>query len=528
MQNLSKIDTAKDLVTKEWVEAQDFLPSSAFTKNGIKNALGIADWALAASKPSYDDVYLKLAGGTISGNLTVSGQFKAQTSLASVSLLSNIFDVNASLKVQPGWNLYLNGEAIMKWSDLKSKITYSFSEIGSKPTSLDGYGITDAVRTGSNFDATSQKPWILGYSNTAHGWKGAGPAMIWGTPGYYTRLNVLNENTDDPQLFISNVYENQEKGWAKIVTDKNISNHSISHTSLRNWKPSDAGAKMGYVYGDNGWATNGAAMSFPIGNYTGLFNFTSRSDKANDLYIAANVGGTVSPWTKILTEANIANSTALDSRYLKLAGGTIDGSLTINGRLVGQAISNPINANVTNKWRFIYADNGIYLQAGTSDGNTPGNLYFSGYTGVAANKITFKGLTSEFSGNVAIGGSLTITGNGITLGGKTISNWNQVRMGASVLIPMTGTQILYPNEHYTYVETLTSSSNISFTLTDDTSGVSVTKIYYIVFQTGSTTPTFTFNRTLYWKDGKNLTALAANKRYRIVIDKDLATLETYS
>ncbi|MBQ2371565.1 MAG: hypothetical protein II289_00150 [Bacteroidales bacterium] len=508
MQNLSKIDTAKDLVTKEWVEAQDFLPSSAFTKPGIKNALGISDWALAASKPSYDDVYLKLAGGTISGALLVNSTLTTSGSIY----------CNANIKINAGGKLILgNDEGITSWSDLKSKITYSFSEIGSKPTTLDGYGITDAVRTGSNFDATSQKPWILGYSNTAHGWKGAGPAMIWGTPGYYTRLNVFNENTDDPQLFISNVYANQEKGWAKIVTDKNIasysialdsngkellptdskakasyvyggngwktagpamifpnggysglfnfgmsnpqtnpnvspslfininyggtlgpwtevitdkniSNHSIANNSLRDWKPSDAGAKMGYVYGDNGWATNGAAMSFPKGNYTGLFNFTSRSGTANDLYIAANVGGTVSPWTKILTEGNIG-TTSLPK---------------------------------------------------------------------------------------------------INLNGRTISNWDQVRMMAYALLATTGSQTLYPNAHYTFMSALTSSSNLSITLTDDTSGESITKIYYIVFRTGSTTPTFTFNRTLYWKDGKSLTSLAANKRYRIVIDEDLATLETYS
>ena len=583
MQNLSKIDTAKDLVTKEWVEAQDFLPSSAFTQPGIKNALGIADWALAASKPSYDDRYLKLSGGTINGVLSLAdelrgrplanpvkeyvisqwrfisagdtvylqagtangntngnlafsgysgqaaediyfnakssrfnGSWSVQTSLASVSLLSNIFDVNASLKIQSGWNLYLNGEAIMKWSDLKSKIAYSFSEISSKPTTLSGYGITDAVKQGVNFAPTSAtSPTIIGYSGIGEGWPAGGPAMRWGIDGYYARLQV-ELNTNNPRLLLSGVYNNTAYEWVEILTDKNFSSFGIANMS------NNASGSANDILTSS---VNGVVESLtnvPI-YYGNLLTFAPKNafyqsqliiNYQSDMAIRCR-DGKWSDWAKVVTDKNFA-SYGVKAGNFNTTGSAND--ITVPS-IVGDFES-------LQNMPFHYCN---VLTITTTPHYYVGQIAID-YTGrMAVRGQDYDGVTWSSWRTVLDTNNIGTTSlPKINLNGWTISNWNQVRMGASVLIPMTGTQILYPNEHYTYVETLTSSSNISFTLTDDTSGVSVTKIYYIVFQTGSTTPTFTFNRTLYWKDGKNLTALAANKRYRIVIDKDLAILETYS
>lgn len=90
MKNFGKIISDKDVITKEYLDSKGYISaitskmvtdalgftpfdSAAFTKASIKNALGIADWALAASKPSYDDRYLKLSGGTITGSLISEG-----------------------------------------------------------------------------------------------------------------------------------------------------------------------------------------------------------------------------------------------------------------------------------------------------------------------------------------------------------------------------------------------------------------------------------------------------------------------
>lgn len=101
--NGSSVLTASDLddygfltsITKSMVtSALGYTPfnSASFTKSNIKSTLQISDWALASSKPSYsyseingapdnlsdltDDIlngyYLKLTGGTITGNLTVN------------------------------------------------------------------------------------------------------------------------------------------------------------------------------------------------------------------------------------------------------------------------------------------------------------------------------------------------------------------------------------------------------------------------------------------------------------------------
>lgn len=89
--------------TQDWVEGKKYLDgitsamvttalgytpynSANFTKTNIKAALGISDWALAASKPSYNyseinetpdlSVYLPLEGGTISGSLAVNNTLR--------------------------------------------------------------------------------------------------------------------------------------------------------------------------------------------------------------------------------------------------------------------------------------------------------------------------------------------------------------------------------------------------------------------------------------------------------------------
>jgi hypothetical protein len=538
MKNFGKIISDKDIITKEYLDSKGYISainskmvtdalgftpfdSAAFTKAGIKNALGIADWALAASKPSYDDVYLKLAGGTINGNLTVSGQFKAQTSLASVSLLSNIFDVNASLKVQPGWNLYLNGEAIMKWSDLKSKIAYSFSEIGSKPTTLSGYGITDAAKAGFRFDSIQTGDVnIIGWVEAANNWKGQGAGMLVGQKNYYTRINITGEN-DAPTMYLSRIHSGVAYDWVKVITEKNIGKHSIEDVpASSNPLPTDTRAFTTYAYVANGWYTSGPALAFPSSNYKGLIQMAYGAGNSHmRMFISGvrpEVSGNVLPWTEVMTAKNI------DTLAMSLGQSNISSSHNINDLAPGAytMIGGPTNAptGVGDGSLLVITDKGKYFGSQIVIGWN-GQMYFRGRESSAWKDWRIALDTTNIG---------TTSLSKINLNGRAITNWNQVRMTAYALPATTGSQSLEPNAHYTFSNTLTSSSNISITLTDDTSGEVITKIYYIVFRTGSTTPTFTFNRTLYWKDGKNLTSLAANKRYRIVIDNDLATLETYS
>ena len=418
----------------------------------------------------------------------------------------------------------LNGTTITSWAGLKNHLNFAFSEIGSKPTTLEGYGITDAVYRSYNFDATSTKPWVLGYSHSSYGWKASGPAMLFGTGDYYARLNVAQEGTDNPTAYLSLVHAGVEYGWAKVLTEKNIRSHAIEIAPASEHRATtDNSAFATYAYGDNGWPESGPALAFPNGNYKGLLNisigngesaptrlwissvregtqqpwievltdknqgvmqargrlgatdantlfsagsyefwggaetanspsgyatllvsrgiannlyFTSQllTDAQGHLYSRMNEGGGTDnwkPWRTILDDNNISSyaisQSAADSRYLKLTGGTISGSIVVLGdittqyELRGKPISNPINANVLSQWRFIASGDTTYLQAGTSSGDTSGNLVFSGYSGRPANNLLFNASTIEFSGSATVYGPLSVTGN-VSSGAQIIIN----------------------------------------------------------------------------------------------------------
>lgn len=241
-----------DVTYSSVVEALGYTPfdASLFTKAKIKSTLGISDWALAASKPSYN------------------------------------------------------------WSD-----------IGSKPTTLAGYGITDAVRYENEIDPTTTGvPAVMGYRSSA-GWKSGGPVMLWGKTGYYTRLNVLMEKSDSPRMYISNVYANTEYDWALFLTDKSIGEHAIAiESDGNNLLVGDKKAKTGYVFGQNGWKTVGPAMTFPQGNYKGLLNMAmynpATADNGVSAYLGVVYAGSQGKWSLILTEHNIGNYAALKATTL--------------------------------------------------------------------------------------------------------------------------------------------------------------------------------------------------------------------
>lgn len=308
MQNLSKIDSAKDLVTKEWVEAQDFLPSSAFTKTGIKNALGISDWALAASKPSYDDVYLKLAGGTISGALLVNSTLTTSGSIY----------CNANIKINAGGKLILgNDEGITSWSDLKSKIAYSFSEISNKPTTLSGYGITDAVRYETGITPTAS-PNVMGYAGGGEGWPVGGPVMVWGTGSYVARLCVNIWETN-PTMLISCLAGADATEWATFVTSLNVGQYAMKVESgiLSGANLNELMTPGSY----NNWAsvsnspTSAESTILVISSKTNYMTSQILTDAQGHLYSRMNEGGTWRNWRTILDTDNIG-TTSLPSLNL--------------------------------------------------------------------------------------------------------------------------------------------------------------------------------------------------------------------
>ena len=341
-------------------------------KNDIITTIGISSWALAVSKPSYTksevglgnvdnlaaSAYLTALGSnsTNAVSITVGGTTKnitVATLKSSLGLQSFAYRSSLAFSELTSKPTTLTGYGIAKadlintigiedwalesskpryeWSEIGSrptklsdftndlglgllayKGTLSYSELTGKPTTLAGYGITDAIRYENEIDPTTTGiPAVMGYRSSA-GWKAGGPVMLWGTTGYYTRLNVSMEKGDSPKMYISNVYGNTEYDWALFLTDKSIGEHAIAiESDGNNLLVGDKKAKTGYVFGQNGWKAVGPAMTFPQGNYKGLLNMAmynpATADNGVSAYLGVVYAGTQGKWSLILTEHNIEN-----------------------------------------------------------------------------------------------------------------------------------------------------------------------------------------------------------------------------
>ena len=100
------------------------------TINDITNT--VPAWARASSKPSYNFAELGNKPTTISGY----GITDAKIENGTITL--------GSASITPLTSYTETDPTVPSWAKASSKPSYNFSEIGSKPTTLSGYGITDA------------------------------------------------------------------------------------------------------------------------------------------------------------------------------------------------------------------------------------------------------------------------------------------------------------------------------------------------------------------------------------------------
>lgn len=101
---------------------------------------------------------------------------------------------------------------------LAYKASLAYSEVTGKPTTLAGYGITDAVayQTGINTASDYRK---IGYAHASTGWKSSGPALIFGMLEYNLALQCVIANNDFVEMYVRQKYNGVEKGWDRIVTE---------------------------------------------------------------------------------------------------------------------------------------------------------------------------------------------------------------------------------------------------------------------------------------------------------------------
>lgn len=171
------------------------------------------------------------------------------------------FDANAFTKTN-----IKNALDISDWALASSKPSYAFSEVLSKPSTLAGYGISDAITYKIRIDPVKDYRHI-GYcyinnsDGTESGWKTTGPAMAIGAYNYALRLQAEMSNTDTPNVYVSLTYAGQAKGWARLITYELLAKSTIDAISYQ-------------------------LRSKSILTYSGdniLVNYGSRSD--SDLYI---------------------------------------------------------------------------------------------------------------------------------------------------------------------------------------------------------------------------------------------------
>lgn len=196
------IEKGNDITSQAIIAALGYTPfdSDAFTKANIKNALGIKDWALASSKPSY-------TWSEIGSRPTALSAFTNDLGLGSLAYKSSL--VASDIPSLP-------------WSKITS----------GKPTTLSGYGIADAytitqIETRFNntviysdyIDLTNNGAYRhIGYGYASIGWKTSGPAAVFGTALYNLRIQCAIGTTDTPYVYVSQMYNGEAKEWAELVT----------------------------------------------------------------------------------------------------------------------------------------------------------------------------------------------------------------------------------------------------------------------------------------------------------------------
>lgn len=502
------------LGVKNWVEGKGYLTSAAMngyaTKDDIKN-------------------FVSTSGGTITGNLKVIGGFRAESQHGHyVNFDGFSLTANAGLKVASGYSLSLAGEGITAWEGLKTKLglgslayknSVAFSDIGSKPTTLSGYDITDAVKAGSGFSPTdSDSINIIGYSGIGEGWPAGGPAMRWGTVGYYARLQVEMASDDNPTIYISKVVNNSAFGWAQVLTDKNFDLFGIAN------KSNDASGSANDILTSSVNGVVERLTDVPI-RYGNLLTFAPRDafyqsqliiNYQSEMAIRGKSGSWYE-WAKVMTDKNFA------SYGVKTGKSNTTGSVNdiVEPSIVGdvESLQNmPFHycniLTITTTPHYYVGQIAIdYAGRMASRGKT-GSTWSAWRTILDTNNIGTTSLPS------------------INLNGETINSWANVRSNwGSSLASVTNANMtieVVPRVKKEILTTLNDSHTITFNLTVPAN----TDIeWIIVFKTGSTVPRINIyhpNATLTWQNKENiLNKLSPNTTYRIHIDHYLAMYETF-
>ena len=193
------------------------------TGGGSSTLAGLTDVSINTPTDGQVLVYDKASEMWVPKTISVGGVTAIDFSLASDVNNAITLTINNETK-------YITAAALkasLSLGSLAYKNSLSFIELTNKPTTLSGYGITDAVIYQNGIDtATDFKKY--GYGHASGGWRGSGPAMIFGVQNYNIALQSSNEAADYVSLYVRNKYNGVEYRWDRIVTEGLLSRGSIS------------------------------------------------------------------------------------------------------------------------------------------------------------------------------------------------------------------------------------------------------------------------------------------------------------
>lgn len=316
MKNFGKIISDKDIITKEYLDSKGYISaitskmvtdalgftpfdSAAFTKTSIKNALGIADWALAANKPSYDDVYLKLAGGTITGDLTVNGELRGK----GISNPSNSAVTNQWRIIPSGDNTWIQAGTAAGATN-GTLILSGFSGTSANEIILKATTITSQGKiVGSALRLTSVNGHYIDFSDS----RLVVSAGLEVKNGYNFYLN--GEYADSFSDIVSAARVKAALGNPTTLAGYGITDGAIYSASI-DTKSNAAYKHIGYAYSSDGWSANGPALSFGMNgsNYVKLL-FPDANDwyQGRIFYRHIHSGVDTGMWYEIVTAQSLGS-----------------------------------------------------------------------------------------------------------------------------------------------------------------------------------------------------------------------------
>ena len=346
-----------DAVNKAWKLTGNLLVTGGITAYGdILTGSAILDALPVDSTLSKEGGVLSVVGGGFLSSITVK--------LGTVA-----YDSANGVVSLPSYPTTLPASDVSAWAKAVSKPTYTWGEIGGKPTTLSGYGITDAVlstdsRLTNSRPASDVSAWAKATTKPSYVWSEIGSKPSTFTPSAHS--HAISDITNISSASVS--YANSA-GNANTLNGRNTDNlawqipNGLSNTNLNNFAIDHPNA-FGMVTGANDTSypnSNGGwhfiyQSSYNTAGQTGNLWKSQIAVKADSsaMFVRSRNGGddkntNWKGWYEVLTSATYNNYAPTKT------GGGASGTWSIN--ITGNASGNAASATKLQTARSINGTN---------------------------------------------------------------------------------------------------------------------------------------------------------------------------